>query len=274
MDGAVTPCPAPGAARTAAILLTARWVVGHAEGRHRLSRTARVVFEDGAIIFVGHGYPGRGRPPHRLRQRPDRRRASSISTRSPTSTPPSSAIDNQPAWKKGRVWPRTYLDAGPYEMYSREELAFQKRYAFATLIRNGITTALPIASLFYRAWGETVGGVRGRRRGRRDLGLRAYLGPAYRTGNQVVEADGTIATHYDEARGLRRTRRRDRLLRAPRGRGRRTDPHHARARTGSRPARRAAAPHRRGRRPISACRCGCTAASPRSRSRSSAASTA
>ncbi len=40
-------------------------------------------------------------------------------------------------------------------MYSREELAFQKRYAFASLIRNGITTALPIASLFYRAWGET-----------------------------------------------------------------------------------------------------------------------
>jgi cytosine/adenosine deaminase-related metal-dependent hydrolase len=40
-------------------------------------------------------------------------------------------------------------------MYSREELAFQKKHAFATLIRNGITTALPIASLFYRAWGET-----------------------------------------------------------------------------------------------------------------------
>lgn len=41
------------------------------------------------------------------------------------------------------------------EMLTPEELAFQKRYAFAHLIRNGITTALPIASLFYRAWNET-----------------------------------------------------------------------------------------------------------------------
>ena len=34
------------------------------------------------------------------------------------------------------------------------------------------------------------------------LGLRVYLGPAYRTGNQVVDADGTIGTYYQEARGL------------------------------------------------------------------------
>jgi cytosine/adenosine deaminase-related metal-dependent hydrolase len=47
------------------------------------------------------------------------------------------------------------MDRGPYEMYSPDELAFQERYAFAQLIRNGITTALPIASLFCRAWGET-----------------------------------------------------------------------------------------------------------------------
>ena len=54
------------------------------------------------------------------------------------------------------MWPQDYIAAGPVEMYTREELRFQKRHAFAGLIRNGITTALPIASLFYRAWGETV----------------------------------------------------------------------------------------------------------------------
>jgi cytosine/adenosine deaminase-related metal-dependent hydrolase len=32
--------------------------------------------------------------------------------------------------------------------------------------------------------------------------LRVYLGPAYRTGNQVVEEDGEITTAFDEARGL------------------------------------------------------------------------
>jgi cytosine/adenosine deaminase-related metal-dependent hydrolase len=32
--------------------------------------------------------------------------------------------------------------------------------------------------------------------------LRVYLGPAYRTGNMVVEADGTMVAEFDEARGL------------------------------------------------------------------------
>jgi cytosine/adenosine deaminase-related metal-dependent hydrolase len=65
-------------------------------------------------------------------------------------------LGNQPAWRKGRVWPRSYVKAGPFDMYSPEQFAFQKRHAFATLVRNGITSALPIASLFYREWGETV----------------------------------------------------------------------------------------------------------------------
>ena len=101
-------------------------------------------------------------------------------------------FDNQPAWKKGRVWPRSYLDAGPVEMYTAEELAFQKRHAFSLLIRNGITTAMPIASLFYRAWGETPDEFAAAAGSAAELGLRVYLGPAYRTGNMVVESDGRI----------------------------------------------------------------------------------
>jgi cytosine/adenosine deaminase-related metal-dependent hydrolase len=183
------------------ILLTARWLVGHAQGRHRLYENGEIVFEDGEVVFVGHGFPGE------VSSRFDYGNAligpgfvdlDALSDLDTTIL----AYDNQPAWKKGRVWPRSYLDAGPYEMYSREELAFQKKHAFATLIRNGITTALPIASLFYRAWGETVQEFEDAAEAAAILGLRAYLGPAYRTGNQLVEADGRIVTHYDEARGL------------------------------------------------------------------------
>lgn len=183
------------------ILLTARWLVGHRDGRHCLYENGEIVFEDGAVIFVGHGFPGE------VARRVDYGNAligpgfvdlDALSDLDTTIL----AYDNQPAWKKGRVWPRSYLEAGPYEMYSRDELAFQKKHAFATLIRNGITTALPIASLFYRAWGETVQEFEDAAEAAATLGLRAYLGPAYRTGNQLVEADGRIVTHYDEARGL------------------------------------------------------------------------
>ncbi|SFJ38489.1 Cytosine/adenosine deaminase [Bosea sp. OK403] len=183
------------------ILLTARWLVGHAQGRHRLYENGEIVFEDGEVVFTGHGFPGE------VARRIDYGNAligpgfvdcDALSDLDTTIL----AYDNQPAWKKGRVWPRSYLEAGPYEMYSREELAFQKKHAFATLIRNGITTALPIASLFYRAWGETPEEFQDAAEAAAGLGLRAYLGPAYRTGNQLVEADGRISTHYDEPRGL------------------------------------------------------------------------
>lgn len=183
------------------ILMTARWVVGHKDGRHRLYENGEAVFEDGEIVFVGHGFPGE------VARRIDYGYAligpgfvdcDALSDLDTTIL----GYDNQPAWKKGRVWPRSYLEAGPYEMYTREELAFQKKHAFASLIRNGITTALPIASLFYRAWGETVQEFEDAAEAAAALGMRAYLGPAYRTGNQLVEEDGRITTHYDEQRGL------------------------------------------------------------------------
>ena len=110
--------------------------------------------------------------------------------------------DNFPAWEKGRVWPESYVARGPYEMISPDELAFQKRFAFAMLIANGITTALPIASLFYREWGETVEEFEAAADAAENLGLRVYLGPAYRTGGQVVDDRGTISAIYDEPRGL------------------------------------------------------------------------
>lgn len=160
-----------------------------------------VVFEDGAIVFVGHGFPGE------VARRFDYGDAivgpgfvdlDALSDLDTTIL----GYDNQPAAKKGRVWPRSYLEAGPIEMYTPEELAFQKRHAFAQLIRNGITTALPIASLFYRAWGETPEEFSAAAEAAAALGLRVYLGPAYRTGNMVVEADGRVTTHFDEPRGL------------------------------------------------------------------------
>jgi len=183
------------------ILLTARWVVGHRDGRHVLIENGEVVFEDGAIVFVGHGFPG----VHARRIDcghavigPGFVDLDALSDLDTTIL----GYDNQPAWRKGRVWPRSYLDAGPVEMYTAEELAFQKRHAFTLLIRNGITTAMPIASLFYRAWGETPEEFAAAAESAAELGLRVYLGPAYRTGNQVVDETGAVGPHDDAPCGL------------------------------------------------------------------------
>lgn len=182
-------------------MITARWVVGHRNGRHVLLDRGCVVVEGTHVIFIGHDFPGE------VAQTVDAGNAivapgfvdlDALSDLDTTIL----GFDNQPAWRKGRIWPRSYIEAGPYEMYDRAELAFQKRHAFAGLIRNGITTALPIASLFYRAWGETIEEFTDAADAAAALGLRVYLGPAYRAGGMVVESDGTIGEVFDEARGL------------------------------------------------------------------------
>jgi cytosine/adenosine deaminase-related metal-dependent hydrolase len=182
--------------------LSADWVVGHRDGRHCLLRSGEVVFEGDRVVFVGHGFPGDV----------EQRRDYGLALIAPGFVDLDAlgdldttvlGFDNQPAWRKGRVWPRSYLERGPYEMYLPEELAFQKRYAFAQLLLNGITTALPIASLFYREWGETIAEFSAAATAAGELGLRVYLGPAYRSGGLVVEDDERIVPEFNAARGLR-----------------------------------------------------------------------
>jgi cytosine/adenosine deaminase-related metal-dependent hydrolase len=183
-------------------LLSADWVVGHRDGRHCLLRGGEVAFEDDLVVFVGHDFPGD------VEQRRDYGLAliapgfidlDALGDLDTTIL----GFDNQPAWRKGRVWPRSYIERGPCEMYTPDELAFQKRYAFAQLLLNGITTALPIASLFYREWGETTAEFSAAAAAAGELGLRVYLGPAYRSGGLVVEDDERIVPEFDAARGLR-----------------------------------------------------------------------
>ncbi|MGN7961214.1 amidohydrolase family protein [Brucella sp. 22210] len=182
-------------------LITASWVVGHKDGGHTLLRNGEVVFENGEIVFVGHGFTGE------LARRIDFGNAlispglidlDALSDLDTTIL----GIDNHPGWAKGRVWPRSYVEAGPYEMYSQDELAFQKRFAFGQLLLNGITTAAPIASLFYREWGETVAEFDAAAEAAGELGLRVYLSPAYRSGGMVLEEPGKIVPVFDEERGF------------------------------------------------------------------------
>ncbi|MCA1867239.1 amidohydrolase family protein [Agrobacterium genomosp. 3] len=182
-------------------LLTASWVVGHKDGSHRLLKNGEVVFENGEILFVGHGFEGE------VARRVDFGNAlispglidlDALSDLDTTIL----GIDHYPGWAKGRVWPRSYVEAGPYEMYSGEELAFQKRFAFGQLLLGGITTAAPIASLFYRQWGETAAEFEAAADAAGELGLRVYLSPAYRSGGMVLEEPGRMVPVFDEERGF------------------------------------------------------------------------
>ncbi len=180
-------------------VLTARWIVGFDNGHHILIPSGEVAVEGQRIIFVGK------RAPMAAARRFDFGDALigpgfiDLNALSDLDTTVLS-FDNQPEERTGRVWPRDYYEAGPVEMYSPEELAFQKRYAFAQLLRNGITTAAPIASLFYREWAETVAEFEAAAQSAFGLGIRVYLGPAYAAGHAVYEPDGTTSMQFSEER--------------------------------------------------------------------------
>jgi cytosine/adenosine deaminase-related metal-dependent hydrolase len=181
--------------------LRAAHVIGFDGKGHVLWRNGEVVFEGARILFAGRGFEGR------IDEDIDYGEAvigpgfidldalgdidSTVLTQ-----------DNGGEWKLGRIWTQRYLAEGPREAYSPDEEIFKYRYAFSQLILNGITTAMPITSMTYRAWAESydefaaVAGLAG------ELGLRAYLGPCYMSGVTVTDEDGKLSQHWDEARGL------------------------------------------------------------------------
>jgi cytosine/adenosine deaminase-related metal-dependent hydrolase len=181
--------------------IKARHVIGYDGAGHRSLRDAEVVYRGDSIIFVGRGYGGP------VDQEIDGGNAilgpgfidlNALSDLDTTVL----AFDNQPDWTKGRVWPADYLASGPVEMYSTEEQTFKMKYAFVQLIRNGITTALPITSMFYREWAETYEEFARSADSAAEVGIRAYLGPCYMTGVTIIREDGSFTTHFDEERGL------------------------------------------------------------------------
>jgi cytosine/adenosine deaminase-related metal-dependent hydrolase len=182
--------------------LRAAHVIGFGGTGHVLWRNGEVVFEDGLILFVGRGFEGR------IDEDIDHGEAvigpgfidldalgdldSTVLT-----------LDNGPEWKLGRIWTEQYLAEGPREAYSPEEEIFKYRYAFAQLIRNGITTAMPITSMTYRAWGENHGEFAAVADVAGEMGLRCYLGPCYMSGVTLTDAHGNLSQHWDNAKGLR-----------------------------------------------------------------------
>lgn len=181
--------------------LKARWIVAHQDGGHRLLENGVLVIEGDRVLFVGPHFDGSVARQIDLGEvlvTPGLIDLDAVSDLDTTTL----GVDCGPAWAKGRVWPQSYVARGPYEMYTPEELAFQKRFSFAQLLCHGITSALPIASLFYRQWGETVEEFAAAADAAGELGLRVWLGPAYRAGGMVCTAPGVLEPRFDETQGL------------------------------------------------------------------------
>src|SRR5215469_15994530 len=156
-------------------LLTAEFVIGFNGVSHELWRDGEVVFSDGRIEFVGRDFPGRA----------DRTVNYGRAVIAPGLIDLDAlgdldsgvlTFENGDRRAMGRLWSEEYLRRGPRETYTEEEEQFKYRYAFAQLIRNGITTALPITSMYYRRWAEHYDEFAAVAAIALELGIRVYLG--------------------------------------------------------------------------------------------------
>ena len=183
--------------------VTGRYLVAYdaARASHRILEDGELVFDGDTIEFVGFDYPG---PVDSVIEGGNAVIGPGFIDLDALGDLDSTilAFDNHPDWAKGRIWPNDYLARGPRDAYGPDEEAFKMRYAFVQLLLNGVTTALPITSLLYRAWAETAEEFRRVAEIAEELGIRAYLGPAYRTGASIVHPDGSLDIHWDEERGL------------------------------------------------------------------------
>ncbi|GAA3057931.1 MULTISPECIES: chlorohydrolase family protein [Actinomycetes] len=179
--------------------IRARFVIGYADGDHCLIPDGELVHDDAEILFVGRDWPGT----------PDREIDAGHAVISPGFIDLNALADIDHAlfdcWPDasrllGLAWSEEYLhDHGP--RFTRSQEKFRREFAISQLIRNGITTMMPIAAETYKEWCEDYQDMADTAEAVEALGIRAYLGPSYRT--HVPYTDGTqMLLHRDERKGL------------------------------------------------------------------------
>ncbi|MDJ0353941.1 chlorohydrolase family protein [Pseudarthrobacter sp. PH31-O2] len=179
---------------------SAAFVLGHKDGHHVLIRDGDVVYEDTRIVYVGHGYEGPADEHYDLGR--------SLITPGLIDLDALTDIDHllidswaSPDRATGLQWSEDYFRSRRADVFTAEERQTIRKYALVQLALHGITTYMPIASEIHSAWAESFAELAGMAETSRELGLRGYLGPAFRSGVNIVRADGQRDVAFDESQG-------------------------------------------------------------------------
>lgn len=182
--------------------LRARWVLGFDEDDHVLHEDACVVYDGDTIVHVG---PVDARVVDRDRDFGDALICPGFIDLNALGDIDHAVLDHWqgPDRQDALMWSLRYFERDRAEVFDLDEILIGRRYALAQLLLNGVTTALPIAAETYRAWAETYAEFAGVAEIAAELGIRAYLGPSYRGGVNVLAADGSSVVAWDREAGRR-----------------------------------------------------------------------
>ena len=193
----------PGGQETGVAVLTkvtARYVLGHHKGRHVLLENACVVYSGHTIDYVGNDYTG---PVDEEVHVGEALLMPGLIDLDALTDIDHLILDSWagPEQAKGHQWSEDYFSRRRADVFTAEERQEIREYALIQLVLHGITTYMPIASEVHSEWAEPFEELVGMAETSRRLGLRGYLGPAYRSGVNVVLENGERSVMFDVDRG-------------------------------------------------------------------------
>lgn len=186
--------------------IRSRYIVGYDNDKrdHVVHLDAGLVYEGDEVVFVGSGYGGAV----------DRELDFGNSLVMPGFVDLNAAVDFEDSdlfldargdgsHALGRQWSEAYYRNGPRDLSDPEEEGRKYLYGLCRLALCGTTTILPVTGLLHRAWAESRAEFERLAAIVSRLGLRAYLGPSFRDGVNIVTAGGERETRWDEEAGMR-----------------------------------------------------------------------
>ncbi|MFF0868477.1 amidohydrolase family protein [Nonomuraea sp. NPDC003560] len=181
-------------------LIRASFVIGFDGEDHVIHRDACVVYDGDRIVHVGRSYEG---PVEEVIDAGEAIVGPGFIDLDALADIDHAVLDTWHADSSGLNWSHDYAVNRRRAVFPPEDTLFMREYALTQLIRNGITTAMPIAAETHSAWAESYEELAGVVEIAGRLGLRMYLGPSYRSGVPVLRADGSRAVHWEPGLGER-----------------------------------------------------------------------
>ncbi|GHD03302.1 chlorohydrolase family protein [Zhihengliuella salsuginis] len=180
--------------------LSAQYILGFDGTQHVLITDGHVVVQDDQILYVGTGYDG---PVDERRDYGQSLIAPGLIDLDALTDIDHMIIDSWPSPETapGLQWSRDYFQHRRHDVFTPEQRQTVRRFALAQLALHGVTTYMPIASEIHSAWAETFEELQGMTETSLEIGLRGFLGPAYRSGVNVTDEDGGRVVLFDEEEG-------------------------------------------------------------------------
>ena len=184
-------------------LVTAAWVIGHADSRHVEIEDGAVLISDDRVLDVGTRQDLDGTD---VDERIDLGEA--VVLPGLIDLDALTDIDHLilDSWASADhsasfTWSHRYFQA-PRAVFTPEQRLKVREYALVQLAMHGITSYMPIASEVHSDWAETYDDFVGMAQVSSRLGLRGFLGPSFRSGVNAVLADGSRTVLFNEDAGV------------------------------------------------------------------------